>query len=216
MFVGVAGDTWYAALHAGINSPGSLAGQLNFGAGVSTDSGLKLSSGPHAGFLIGKQTDDWRFDVEAQHGSASVKEMHAASISAAASGSVTYDALTLNAYRYGSIYHSVLGYIGLGVGYGRIQAPAQANLEGCNCFGSAKGSGAWEWSIPSQQVMQCLRNIANYIYQRPALRVQVSTGVKVLVLLAWGIAGISKKTFLPSLTRSTMMRRLSNNKGHQT
>ena len=84
----------------------------------------------------------------AQHGSASVKEMHAASISAAASGSVTYDALTLNAYRYGSIYHSVLGYIGLGVGYGRIQAPAQANLEGCNCFGSAKGSGAvYQWRV---------------------------------------------------------------------
>ncbi len=131
----------YWAVQGGVNHLSSWPGVVDFG-GPRADATLTLKRGSTFGLVLGRQYGKARYDIEYQHGSLKVSDVKLAALSQAVSASIKYDVLTVNAYRQGRFSDSMLGFVGIGVGYGRVNLPTIGLSNGCKCFSEAsRGSG---------------------------------------------------------------------------
>lgn len=134
----------YIGVHGGINLSHNWSSQVNLGSGVSAPGSIKTTSGPHLGIMIGRQSEHARFELEYQQGQAKVSQVRLGGSARAGSGHVSYEALTLNAYRREALSDDKAwqGFLGAGIGWGKSKSPAQVDINGCPCFDkSVQGSG---------------------------------------------------------------------------
>jgi opacity protein-like surface antigen len=141
---GAAQPQFYVGVHAGANNLSSWPAEVDFGAGVRTAGRASLDSGGHFGLMLGRQTENARFELEYQRGRFDLTAVELGGLSGGASGKGHYDALTVNAYRTAALAQRWTGYAGAGIGWGKATLPANS-LAGCDCFPAAsKGGLAWQ------------------------------------------------------------------------
>jgi opacity protein-like surface antigen len=144
LFAAAAQPGNYAAGHLGANHADHWSGTVDFGAGVKVPGSLDLDPGLHLGAIVGKQTENARFDLEWQHGRFDVSGAFLGGVSNQASGSGHYDALTVNAYRLFALSPRWTAFAGAGIGWGRASLP-RVSVGACNCFpASSKGGFAYQ------------------------------------------------------------------------
>jgi len=136
----------YFGVQGGINDlRGTWNADVSLGPGVSLPGQVGLKRGHEFGLFGGRQTENWRFEGEYQHGTFDITNIQLGPVSEPHSASGSYDALTANAYRTGRLTQGLTAYGGLGLGWGRVKLPQMGFAStGCNCFADSSKSGfAW-------------------------------------------------------------------------
>lgn len=123
----------YLGVHGGVNNLEDWPASVNFGP-VAPAGALELDAGAHVGLLAGTRTESARFELEYQHGRAAIGAVSIGAVRQAASGTATYDAFTVNAYRTFAFTPQLAGFAGGGIGWGRSHLPALGTVAGCNCL----------------------------------------------------------------------------------
>ncbi len=131
----------YAGVHLGQNNLNNWPAEVNFG-GVIAQGRLALDDGVHGGLLVGRQTDNARFEVEYQHGRIDVSSVQLGPVTQAAQARGRYQVLMLNAYRTFALLPSLSAYVGAGLGWSSVKLPRLPPINGCNCFPAASQKGA--------------------------------------------------------------------------
>ena len=132
---------YYAGVHGGVNNLEDWSADVTLGPGVSLPGSLTLDHGSNFGLIIGRQTENARFELELQGGKFDVTGIQLGLLQQNVSAGGRYDALTFNAYRTHPFAERLTGYAGLGIGWGRASLPQLGFTAGCNCFASASESG---------------------------------------------------------------------------
>lgn len=158
----------YFGVQGGINDlRGSWHGDVSLGPGVSLPGTVGIKRGNEFGVFGGRQSGNWRFEGEYQHGNFDITSIELGPVSEAHPASGSYDALTLNAYRTGEITNGLTAYGGLGIGWGRVRLPQMGFASnGCNCFAGSSGSGfAWLARVGLEYALTSNDNVfAQYTY----------------------------------------------------
>lgn len=136
-----AAGPYYLGVHGGVNDLKDWSADVTLGPGVSLPGTLTLDRGRHFGLMFGRQTENVRFELEAQSGRFDVSAIQLGPVSQAVASGGRYEALTFNAYRTFAFSGALGGYAGLGLGWGRASLPQLGFTSGCNCFAGASGSG---------------------------------------------------------------------------
>lgn len=131
----------YAGIYGGANNLKRWPATVGLGPGVSLPGELSLDGGGHVGVMIGRQTDNARFELEFQAGKFDVTAIQVGGVRQQVSSGGDYKALTFNAYRTQPFTAALTGYAGLGVGWGSASLPQLGFTGGCSCFPAASGSG---------------------------------------------------------------------------
>jgi opacity protein-like surface antigen len=126
-------ERFYLGVHGGVNNLDDWPATVNFGP-VAPAGGLELDKGAHYGVQAGTRTENARFELEWQRGRAKIAAVSVGAVRQAASGTATYDAFTVNAYRTFAFTPQLAGFAGGGLGWGRSHLPALGTVAGCNCF----------------------------------------------------------------------------------
>jgi len=132
---------YYAGLHGGRNDVDEWNGNVSLGAAVTLSGTVSAERGAHWGVFGGRQTENARFEVEYQRGDFDITAIRLGPLSQAMAADGKYQALTVNAYRTHDFNERFGAYVGLGIGWGKIELPGMAFTGGCNCFREASKSG---------------------------------------------------------------------------
>lgn len=135
----------YFGVQGGINNlGGSWKANVALGPGITLPGSVASKRGMHFGLFGGRQTERARFELEYQHGSFDLTGLSLGPVTQSISASGSYDAFTVNAYRYEPVWGDRMNiYGGIGVGWGRVSLPQMGfTTPPCNCFPSASRSGA--------------------------------------------------------------------------
>lgn len=134
----------YWGVHAGVNTLKSLDAKIDFGTGASLPGQVGLERGLHGGLLVGRQKDQMRYEIEYQTGRFDIERLTLASLSQGVDAEGRYQAVFGNVLRTEQVSDSMDGFIGAGIGWGKVTLPL-LGLGNCKCFGPAKKSGfAWQ------------------------------------------------------------------------
>ncbi len=132
---------YYIGLHGGANQLKAWPATVRLGGPASADGAAQLKSGYAAGLQLGRQTENGRIELEYQQGGFRLKGIELGPVTEAVQGDTgSYRALTLNGYRSGALSENWRGYIGLGIGWGRVDLPGAGFSGGCNCFSRVSGN----------------------------------------------------------------------------
>lgn len=126
----------YAGVHIGQNNLSSWPAEVNFG-GVSAQGHLSLNDSTHGGLMIGRQTENARFELEYQQGRIDISSVQVGPVSQGADARGKYQVIMLNAYRTFVLRPNLNAYVGAGVGWGSVKLPSLPPVSGCNCFPAA-------------------------------------------------------------------------------
>lgn len=132
---------YYIGLHGGMNNLDSWPATVTLGPGVSLPGSLSLDNGTHFGVIAGRQTENARFEIEAQAGNFDITAIQLGLVQQGVSASGRYKAFTFNAYRTQALSERFTGYAGLGIGWGSASLPQLGFTSGCNCFAAASQTG---------------------------------------------------------------------------
>ena len=132
---------YYAGVHGGVNNLEDWSANVTLGPGVNLPGNLALDNGTHFGLIVGRQTENARFELELQGGKFDITSIQLGLLQQNVAASGRYEAFTLNAYRTHAFAERVTGYAGLGIGWGRASLPAMGFTAGCNCFAPASKGG---------------------------------------------------------------------------
>ncbi|MDP3759092.1 MAG: outer membrane beta-barrel protein [Ramlibacter sp.] len=132
---------YYIGLHGGTNNLDSWPATVTLGPGVSLPGSLSLDSGTHFGLMAGRQTENARFEIEAQSGKFDITGIQLGLLQQNVSAGGRYKAFTFNAYRTQALSERLTGYAGLGIGWGSASLPQLGFASGCNCFPAASETG---------------------------------------------------------------------------
>lgn len=124
-------DQW--AVHAGAAWQSSWPARVDFGAGVQRDGELSLAPAAHAGLLLARTDGAARYELEFQAGSLRLDGLRLGTATGRPDARVRYQALTIGAYRTAALTQDLIGFAGLGIGFGRVHLP-RMGLANCNCF----------------------------------------------------------------------------------
>jgi opacity protein-like surface antigen len=132
---------YYLGVHGGVNNLDSWSASVTLGPGVSVPGSLSLDSGTHLGLIVGRQTENARFELELQSGRFDVTGIQLGPVQQNVDASGRYQAFTFNAYRTMALAERWTGYAGLGIGWGSAKLPQLGFTSGCDCFASASETG---------------------------------------------------------------------------
>ena len=111
---------------------------VDFGALVKSSGSVTVDSSWHVGVVLGRQTENARFEAEYQEGNLDIMGLAlGAVVRTGPDASGRYRALMANAYRTFTLSPAVEAYAGLGIGMGSVMLPALAPVGACNCFRQA-------------------------------------------------------------------------------
>lgn len=131
----------YVGVHGGVNNLKNWSANVDLGGGVNLPGDVSLGSGLHVGVALGRQTENARYELEFQRGKFDVTAIQLGGVREAVSGSGSYQAFTLNAYRTEAFNPDWTGYAGVGIGWGKASLPQLGFSGGCNCFAAASENG---------------------------------------------------------------------------
>ena len=132
---------YYAGAHLGQNNLSSWPAEVNFG-GPRASGRLSLDDGAHGGLMVGRQTENARFEVEYQQGRVDVSSVQLGPVTQGVDARGKYHVLMLNAYRTFVLRPSLTAYAGAGVGWSSVKLPGLPPINACNCFPAASKKGA--------------------------------------------------------------------------
>jgi opacity protein-like surface antigen len=132
---------YYGGIQGGVNDVKDWGANVSLGAGVSLPGTVGANDGKHLGLFLGRQTENARFEIEYQWGDFDITSIKLGPLTQAMATGGDYKALTFNAYRTHDFDEKWTGYLGLGIGWGRVTLPRMGFTGGCNCFPEASKSG---------------------------------------------------------------------------
>ncbi|MBI5256161.1 MAG: hypothetical protein HY855_06665 [Burkholderiales bacterium] len=145
---------YYGGVHLGLHSLGSWPATVDFG-GVRTEGQAALKGSLHGGLLVGRRTENARFEVEWQRGLLPVRGVTLGPVSQGADVSGHYQALTVNALRTLPLAERWLGLVGVGIGRGQATLPQVSLSNGCPCFaGASRSATAYQARIGAEYLAQ--------------------------------------------------------------
>ena len=127
---------YYIGAHLGQNNLSDWPAEVNFG-GVTSRGRLGLDDGLHGGVMVGRQTENARFEVEYQQGRLDITSVSLGPVNRSEDARGKYQVLMLNAYRTFVIRPNLNAYVGAGIGWASVKLPGLPPLNGCNCFPAA-------------------------------------------------------------------------------
>lgn len=135
----------YWGAHAGVNTLKDWNAQVDFGFGSPLSGRADLDRGVHGGLMVGRQSEHLRYELEYETGRIEFDRLSLDPLSATVNGKGRYHALFANAYRTDRLSERIDGFVGGGIGWGRVKLPLLGLGANCNCFGPASKSGfAWQ------------------------------------------------------------------------
>lgn len=132
---------YYLGAQAGTHDLSSWNADVRLGAGVGVEGRADTDKGRQAGLIVGRQTEHARYELEYQRGTFDLTGIQLGPVVQPASGGGDYQALTFNAYRTVTFRDNLRGFLGAGVGWGRVSMPQAGFDNGCNCFSGASRNG---------------------------------------------------------------------------
>lgn len=142
---GAAEPVRYWGVHAGANTLKNWDAQVDFGFGTPVAGRADLGRGVHGGLMVGRQSEHARYELEYEAGRIKVERLTLDPLAAAVDAKGRYQALFANAYRTERLAGALDGFLGAGIGWGRVSLPLLGLGPTCNCFGPASKSGfAWQ------------------------------------------------------------------------
>lgn len=124
----------YAGIQAGVHNLEDWDARVNLGPALSLPGELELEEQFEAGFFIGREYERARYELEYQRGSFDIVNVRLGLIDRAINADGNYQAVTLNAYRARELSEDFNGYLGLGIGWGRVDLPDIDLGNNCNCM----------------------------------------------------------------------------------
>ncbi len=139
----------YLGLQLGLHDVDAWPARISLGNGVDFDGGVLLDEQPAWGVQFGREHENWRYELEYQRGGYEVGTLNLGALTEDVQGDEgQYEALLLNGMRLHDFSERLAGYLGLGIGMGRTELPAQGFTGGCQCFPEAEESGfVWQARI---------------------------------------------------------------------
>ncbi len=139
----------YLGVQLGLHDVDAWPARISLGNGVDFDGGVLLDEQPAWGVQLGREHENWRYELEYQRGGYEVGTLNLGALTEDVQGDEgQYEALLLNGLRLHDFSERLAGYLGLGIGLGRAELPAQGFTGGCQCFAQAEESGfVWQARI---------------------------------------------------------------------
>jgi len=136
----------YLGLQLGLHDVDAWPARISLGNGVDFDGGVLLDEQLAWGVQLGREHENWRYELEYQRGGYEVGTLNLNALTENVRGDEgRYEALLLNGLRLHDFSERLTGYLGLGIGLGRAELPAQGFTGGCQCFPAAEESGfVWQ------------------------------------------------------------------------
>jgi opacity protein-like surface antigen len=132
----------YFAGHLGIHNLDDWDARVSLSDTVGFNGYLQIDSSWQGGILLGREYDNYRYEIELQELNFNVTSVSVNGVSESKSRRDGHlRAVTFNANRMFEIDNNFEAFAGLGIGWGETELPSKGFENGCTCFPEADESG---------------------------------------------------------------------------